>query len=151
MTHSPPLASPRPAPPRLALLRRLTGLLAVLSLVALLGSFVVSAVMTRGATLVQRIEPAASAEALFGGDGGPGTPLGSPQRVIIRDEKAFLPGTAPGGARYVSEAYLREKGQYPLQVKTVEFIRNLVAAVSLAALLLFGALWAWAGRRLGRG
>lgn len=149
MTHSPPLVPARPAAPRLALLRRLAGLLAVLALVALLGSLAVGTAMTRGATLVQRVEPAASAEALFGGDTGPGTPLGSPQRVVIRDEGAFLPGTAPGGARYVSEAYLRENGLYPLQVKTVEFIRNLVAAVSLAALLLFGGLWAWARRRLG--
>ncbi|SMB80222.1 hypothetical protein [Deinococcus hopiensis] len=140
----------RASPPRLRLLRRLAGTLAVLALLALPISVLVSGGMTQHAALVQRVEPSANAEALFGGDGGPGTPLGSPQRVIIRDEKAFLPGTGENGARFVSEAYLREHGLYPLQVKTVEFVRNVVAAVSLAALLLFGALWMWA-RRTERG
>lgn len=132
---------------RLPLVRRIAGLLAALALVTLLASFGVSAVLTRDAALVQRVEPSAGAAALFGGNEGPGTPVGSPQLMVIKDEKAFLPGTGAGGVRYVNDLYLREQGVYPLQVKTVHFMRNLVAASSAGALLLLTALWLWARRR----
>ena len=134
---------------RPALLRRAAGVLAVLALAALVLSLVVSAFLLREATLVQRVEPAGAVGALFGDAEGPGTPIGSPQQLIVRDEKAFLPGQSGDGARYVSETYLRENGVYPLQVKTVELVRNLVALAALAALLVFGGLWAWARRRTG--
>ena len=133
-----------------AWLRRGAGVLAALALVALLLSLSVGTLLLRDAALVQRVEPSAGASALFGDASGPGTPIGSPQRLIVRDEAAFLPGEGPGGARYVSETYLREQGASPLQAKTVELVRLLAALGSGAALLLFGGLWWWAGRR-GRG
>ena len=133
---------------RLPLVRRVSGFLAVLALLVLLLSFVVGGVLTRDATLVQRVEPNA-AGALFGEADSPGTPIGSPQLLIVRDQAAFLPGEGEGGARFVNETYLRESGQYPLQVKTVELIRNLVALGSGVAALLFGAVWLWARRRAG--
>lgn len=133
---------------RPALVRRVAGLLAGLALVALVVGVLVSAVLLRGAALVQRVEPAGAVGALFGDTGSPGTPIGSPQRLIVRDEKAFLPGQGEDGVRYVSETYLRENGVYPLQVKTVELVRNLVVGASVAALLFFGGLWVWARRRM---
>lgn len=132
-----------------ASLRRVAGVLTVLALAALVLSLVVGAFLLRDAALVQRVEPAGAVGSLFGDAEGPGTPIGSPQRLIVRDERAFLPGQSGDGARYVSETYLRENGVYPLQVKTVELVRNLVAGGSAAALLLFGGLWAWARRRTG--
>lgn len=130
-----------------ALLRRAAGLLALLALAALLLSLAVSASLLRDAALVQRVEPSAAAGALFGDAAGPGTPIGSPQALIVRDPAAFLPGRSEAGARLVSEAYLRENGVYPLQVKTVEVTRNLVAAAAAPALLVFGGVWLWARRR----
>ncbi|BDP43417.1 hypothetical protein DAETH_33860 (plasmid) [Deinococcus aetherius] len=135
-------------PTRLPLLRRAAGLLALLALVALLLSFAVSALLTRDAALVQRVEPNAAAS-LFGEGDSPGTPIGSPQLMIIRDPAAFLPGEGEDGARLVSEVYLRERGLYPLQVKTVELVRNLVALGSGLAALVFGGLWLWARGRVG--
>lgn len=131
-----------------ALLRRGAGVLAVLALLALIVSLSVGTLLLRDAVLVQRVEPSAGASALFGDSSGPGTPIGSPQRLIVRDEAAFLPGEGPGGARYVSETYLRERGVYPLQAKTVELVRLLAALGSAAALLVCGGLWLWAGRRV---
>jgi hypothetical protein len=99
---------------------------------------------------VQRLEPSNSAiSSLFGdgadgannASGGGGTPIGSPQLLIIDDQAAFLPGTAVGGARLVSDTYLREKSIYPLQAKTVVFFRDIVVASALAAALVFGGLW----------
>ncbi|SEJ38440.1 hypothetical protein SAMN04488058_10749 [Deinococcus reticulitermitis] len=133
-----------------AWLRRGAGVLAALALIALILSLSVGTLLLRDAALVQRVEPSAGASALFGDASGPGTPIGSPQRLIVRDPAAFLPGEGPGGARYVSETYLREQGAYPLQAKTVELVRLLAVLGSGAALLLFGGLWWWAGRR-GRG
>lgn len=133
---------------RLPLLRRVAGLLALLALVTLLLSLAVSALLTRDAALVQRVEPSAAAS-LFGEEDGPGTPIGSPQRLIVRDPAAFLPGEGEGGVRFVNETYLRERGVYPLQVKTVELVRNLVALGAGLAALVFGGLWLWARGRTG--
>ncbi|WP_216327593.1 hypothetical protein [Deinococcus aestuarii] len=131
---------------RLPLLRRVAGLLALLALVTLLLSFAVGALLTRDAALVQLIQPS-SAGALFGEADSPGVPIGSPQPMIIRDPAAFLPGEGEGGARLVNETYLRERGLYPLQVKTVELVRNLVALGAGLAALVFGGLWLWARGR----
>jgi hypothetical protein len=119
-------------------------ILTILAVVVFIGSFVVSSVLTQGAVLAQRIEPSA-ASSLFA-DGGSGTPIGSPQVVVIRDEAAFLEGSAEGGARLVNEQYLRENSIYPLQVKTVEFFRNIVALVAGLGAVLMGWLWSRAAR-----
>lgn len=68
---------------------------------------------------VQRTQVDASADALFGDSSG--TPLGSPQILIIEDPKAFLPGTGAGGSKLVSENYLTVHKIYPLQLRTVKF------------------------------
>jgi hypothetical protein len=119
--------------------------LTILAGIVFVGSFVVSSLLTRGAVLAQRIEPSV-ASSLFA-DGGPGTPIGSPQLVVIRDPVAFLEGTTQDGARFVNEQYLRENNIYPLQVKTVEFFRNVVALVAGLGAALMGWLWSRASRR----
>jgi hypothetical protein len=119
--------------------------LAVLCGVVLIGSFVVSSLMTQGAQLVQRIEPNEAAS-LFGDSSSPGTPIGSPQVMVIRDEKAFLEGQGEDGARFVDDNYLRQNNIYPLQVKTVEFFRNVVAFVAGLGTLLMGGLLAMSHR-----
>jgi hypothetical protein len=84
--------------------------------------------------------------ALFGD--GPGTRIGSPLKYAISDPAAFLSGTGSAGERFLNEAYMREHGIYPLQVKTVWFVQRAVAlAASLAALLMGAFLWFTAGSR----
>lgn len=116
----------------------------IVSLVVMVASFVVSSILTQGAVLAQRIEPSAAAS-LFSDPTTPGTPIGSAQLMVIRDEAAFLEGTGEGGARFVSEKYLRENSIYPLQVKTVEFFRNIVAALAGLVALVSSVLW-WRSR-----
>lgn len=124
--------------------------LTALALLGLAGSFTVAAVMSSGARLVQLIEPDESGAASLFGDAPPsgpaGTRLGSPQLVVIRDEQAFLDGTGAAGERFVNAKHLRETGQYPLQVKTITFFRDIIALVSGLATLAFGAAWWWMGR-----
>jgi hypothetical protein len=123
--------------------------LTILALVVLLGSFVTSSLLTQGAVLAQRVEPNQAAS-LFADD-APGTLIGSPQRMVIRDAKAFLEGTASDGARFVNEKYLRENNIYPLQVKTVEFFRNIVALLAGLGAVLMGVLWWRSQPRVSRG
>jgi hypothetical protein len=134
------------------IIRRFNTLFLVFTVIALLAvmiAVVVAASLTSRAVLVQRLEPSNSAISSLFGDGadgannasGGGTPIGSPQLLIIDDQAAFLPGTAAGGARLVSDTYLREKSIYPLQAKTVVFFRDIVVASALAAALVFGGLW----------
>lgn len=125
-----------PLPQRLALV------FIVLALVTAAVSVTGAAFMTRGAQLVQRVEPADTAStALFGDDAGQGTLIGSPQLLIVRDEAAFLPGGTVNGARLVNEKYLREQGIYPLQAKSVWFVRNLVLLASLALFTIGAVVW----------
>ncbi|WP_407571814.1 hypothetical protein [Deinococcus altitudinis] len=129
--------------------RKLFAVLTVLSVAVALLSVGVAGLVGRGAQLVQLVQPAAAdVNALFG-ESGPGTPIGSPQVLIVRDPRAFMEGRAEGGARYVSDTYLKAQNIYPLQLKTVTVIRNVLLAVALVAALLFGGLWLWAGRRSG--
>jgi hypothetical protein len=122
--------------------------LAVLGIVVLIGSFAVSSLITQGAVLVQRIEPNEAAS-LFGDSSSPGTSIGSPQIMVIRDEKAFLEGQGENGARFVNDNYLRQNNIYPLQVKTVEFFRNVTAFVAGLGTLLMVGLLAWTRRSAG--
>ncbi|PNY82712.1 hypothetical protein [Deinococcus koreensis] len=125
--------------------------LALLALALLGVTLVVAASYARDATLVQLVQPAEAGIAdLFGNVAGPGTLIGSPQVMIIRDPAAFLEGQTDSGARYVSDTYLRDQGIYPLQLKSVALIRNIVALSCAAAALLFGSLW-WLARRGGAG
>ena len=107
-------------------------------------AFGVGAWMGKDSQLVQRVQPATQAESSLFGDSAsastPGTPIGSPQQMIIRDQAAFLPGSGEGGVRYVSDTYLTEKGIYPLQLKTVNLFRN-AATLGFLALAALLALW----------
>lgn len=127
---------------------RLAQILMVLALVMAVGSFGTAAFLTRGAQLVQRVEPADATSTSLFGDAEEGTLIGSPQLLIVRDAAAFLPGTSEGGARLVSEVYLRDHGIYPLQAKSVWFVRNLVLLASVVLLALGGLLWLVTKRRV---
>jgi hypothetical protein len=131
----------------------LIGLAGLAALVFVL-SFAVSAGLGAGAQLVQLIEPQDAASAALFGDAPTGEPagtrIGSPQWMVIRDQRAFLGGVGPGGERFVNAAYLREQNTYPLQVKTITFIRDLVALGSGVAVVMLGLIWWWRERRVRR-
>ena len=90
------------------------------------------------ASLIQRIQ-VDEAASLFG---EAGTPIGSPQMLIIEDSGAFMEGKTPNGAKMVSEGYLTKKKIYPLQLQTVHVVARyarigagvaaLLAAIALA-------------------
>jgi hypothetical protein len=120
-------------------------LLAGLAGLLLLLTFPVERSYASRAQWIQRVEVDEAASMLF--DDAGYTLVGSPQRLIIGDPEAFVPGEGPGGARLVSEAYLLENGIYPLQLKTVEFATGLArwaTGIAGAGFLLGGA---WMGRR----
>jgi hypothetical protein len=103
------------------------------------GAWVTALVLENRAVLAQRVEPHPKELAELLGEAG--TPIGSPQRLIIFDERAFLEGTNPDGSRLVSEQYLTQNNIYPLQFKTVEFMRNAFMIGSGIAAVLLGLLW----------
>lgn len=129
-------------PARLKLLAWMTAVLGVIA-------FLAGSLYGSQAQLVQLVRPdtAATADlfgAVEGSPGGlPGTPIGSPQHLIIRSADAFLPGQGEGGVRYVSQTKLRDLGEYPLQQKTVFFFRNASALGFLALSAVLGLLASW--------
>lgn len=127
--------------------RGIAGVLAVLALVVCAGSFVVAGVLSNGSSLVQLIQPEDAAVAgLFAQETSSepaGTKIGSPQVMVIRDQKAFLEGIGTQGERFVSQKYLEEKQIYPLQVKTILFFRNITALIAALGAVLMGGLWFW--------
>jgi hypothetical protein len=131
----------------------LIGLAGLAALVFVL-SFAVSAWLSAGAQLVQLIEPQDAASAALFGDAPAGEPagtrIGSPQWMVIRDQRAFLDGIGSGGERFVDAAYLRRQNTYPLQLKTIIFIRDLVALGSGVAVVMLGLIWWWRERRVRR-
>jgi len=96
------------------------GIAVGLGLIGLSGSVIVPARLMSQTQLVQRMIPYNAETATLTGDVG--TPVGEPQQMIITEEAAFLPGKSEFGANLVNDNYLKEKGIYPLQVKTVNFI-----------------------------
>ena len=114
-----------------------TGLAALLLVATLLAS----AWFSNRAERAQRVIPHDEATAALLGE------VGTPDDYIIFDENAFLDETTADGARFVSEPFLEENDVYPLQLKTVAFLRNLVATLSLAALVVCGGVWLWLRRR----
>jgi hypothetical protein len=116
---------------------RVIGVLAAVTVVLALG---LGAWFDSRAVNVQRIDPHPADLAALLGEAG--TPIGSPQRLLIFDDKAFVSGTSPDGAKLVSETYLLENNIYPLQWKTLEFIRNIVVLVAgLTGFLALGLNW----------
>jgi hypothetical protein len=119
--------------------------LAILAAVVLVGSFLVSSLITRNAVFAQRVEVVAPEFAAVLGlpADSKGKTIGSPQWLIINDPKALLEKDA-NGVQLVSESYLRDNKIYPLQVITVEFFRNLVAAFAFVGLGLMLLLYRFA-------
>lgn len=118
--------------------------LTVMAAIAFCGAFVAAAMLESRAVMAQRVDPHPPDLAAVLGEAG--TPIGSPQRLLIFDDRAFLQGTTPDGAQIVSETYLTQNNIYPLQLKTVTFFRDAVMIGSGVAALLFGLLW-WRGAR----
>lgn len=119
--------------------------LTVLALLTLVITWLATLILEPQATLAQRIDPHSPelAKAL----GEPGTPIGSPQRLLIFDAQAYLPGASADGARLVSERYLSENQLYPLQWKTVTFVRDLITIAASSGAVLLGLTWWWLARR----
>ena len=88
------------------------------------------------ASLIQRFQ-VDEAASLFG---EAGTPIGSPQMLIIEDSGAFLEGKTPGGARMVNEGYLTKRKIYPLQLQTVHVVARYTRIGAGVAALLTGGL-----------
>lgn len=128
------------------MLRRIAAGLIVMALLLALGGAVGAAWVTREAQWVQRIEPSSDEETSLFGGADEATRIGSPQLVIIRDRAAFLPGEGPDGSRLVSEQYLREQKIYPLQAKTVRFVRDMILLSALGLFGTAGTLWLWSRR-----
>lgn|GEM_PF-2555003 len=107
--------------------------------IVLFAGVVVPPILTRDAVLAQRVIVDKAAADLFG-DGEPAlTPIGSPQRYLIRDNRAFLPRTGPDGLRYLDEAYLQRTGEYPWQAQTVTWAGR-TAVQGAGILLVLGGL-----------
>ncbi len=118
---------------------------AILAATVLVVTLLVSVWLSSRAEAVQRVVPHDEATAALLGEVG--TPVGRVDDYVILNEGAFLGATTDAGAHLVSEPFLEENNVYPLQLKTVTFLRNLVAAASLAAFVLFTGLWLWLRRR----
>lgn len=95
------------------------------------------------AKLVQRMR-IDEATSLFGDEG---TPIGSPQKLIIDDSKAFNGKKTAEGAEIVDEGYLEKNKIYPLQMQTVAYVSGLVRIAGGVAFLLAGLVGLWARRR----
>ena len=67
-------------------------------------------------------------------------PVGPPQKLIIPDPQAFLPGTDPHGARFVNESYLRRHGITPRSLREIgdAVSSALIGAVFVAGISLAG-------------
>lgn len=105
---------------------------AALAAAVLVGSAVAQASYARRAQLIQRVERSAGAD-LFD---DAGSPIGSPQLLVIDDAKAFTGGRTQEGAAIVDEGYLKEHGIYPLQMQTVSFVAGNVRLGAIVGLAL---------------
>jgi hypothetical protein len=118
--------------------------LAILAGVLLVGSLVASSLLLRGSVYAQLAERLEAAE-LFG-ESQNNVYIGSPQKFLAFPPEAYLQGIGEQGAQLINNAYLKQNGIYPFQVKTVEFIRNIIAICSLLGGMLMLLLWATANR-----
>lgn len=118
----------------------------IVGAVAFVATFPLAASFSSRAKLVQRMERNAGAE-LFGESG---TAIGTPQLLVIDDSSAFTGEKTAEGAFVVDEGMLRAKGIYPLQLKMVQSIADLVR-LATAGLAVIGALLVgWSRRKLRR-
>lgn len=114
-----------------------------LGLLAAAISYPVESNYAARAKLVQRVRSDA-ADALFGGEP---TPVGSPQKLIIDDAKAFTGKSTSGGAAMVDEGYLEKHAIYPLQLQTVSYVAGLVRLAGLGLAMAGVLVGALVGRR----
>ncbi len=119
--------------------------LTVIAAITFVGAWVIGLALQGRSVLAQRVEPHSTELAAALGELG--TPIGSPQALVIFDERAFIGAANPDGSRVVSERYLTQNNIYPLQWKTVEFVRNAVALASGVGLLICGLTWWQLARR----
>jgi hypothetical protein len=103
------------------------------SAVAFVATFPVRSRYEAKADLVQRVEVNKTDALLLGKSA---RPIGSPQRMIIIDEKAFVPGEGESGARLADDGYMKEHNIYPLQLKSVDFIVSSVRVGCLVVMAL---------------
>ena len=123
----------------MTIIKNLAEVAAILAALLLIVTLAVSVWLQSRAELVQRVTPHDEATATLLGEVG--TPVGREDDYIILNRGAFLGEMTAQDAQYVSEPYLEENNVYPLQLKTVTFLRNLIVAVSAGALVLFGGVW----------
>lgn len=114
------------------ILKILSLVAAIASVLAFVGSFPVEQSYASRAKLVQRVLKNDQA-GLFG---DLGEMVGSPQMLIIDDGKAFIGGADDTGLYNVDERYLRDKKIYPLQLQTVQFVAGNVRLASSVAFIL---------------
>ncbi|HXH60871.1 MAG TPA: hypothetical protein VNI20_05880 [Fimbriimonadaceae bacterium] len=121
-------------------------LLSVLSLVvagfgllAVIGSTVAMSKFAAKAELVQLVKPYDSAMAQLLGEAG--TPIGSPQKIILDDRSAVIEGRGQDGAVLVDEDKLKASGRYPVQLKTLDYVGGLVRGVGGVAFIVGAAVW----------
>lgn len=105
------------------------------SALSLAGSFIVRQNLAQKAQLIQRVRVSEEA-ALFG---EVGDLIGPEQMLIIEDPSVFLNKSSISGAKLVDQNLLDQKGIYPLQLQSVDFVATSVRWTSLAALLLSSA------------
>ncbi|MFZ4506290.1 MAG: hypothetical protein ACOYON_01165 [Fimbriimonas sp.] len=111
----------------------------ILAVVVAVATFPVENGYAARSVMAQRILPSANAS-LFG---DVGEKVGSPQRLIIDDQAAFIAGNGEEGVRLVNETYLRAKGIYPLQMQTVSFVAGNTRAVAALFAVIFGAIFVY--------
>jgi hypothetical protein len=118
--------------------------LAILAGAVGLITVVATSLLTRDAVFAQLAQKNEAAE-LFG-DTSQKTLIGSPQNFLALTPQAFFEGTGDNGARLLNDLYLKENNIYPIQVKTVEFFRNVIVLVCAIGGALMLMLWQLARR-----
>lgn len=124
--------------------------LTVTAILVTISSIAIAAFVTRDAQLVQLVQPDEIGVASLFADSSaaPGTPIGSPQTMIISDPNAFIFGVGSSGEKYVNDVYLKTNNIYPLQVKTVNFLRDLIAWIAGVGAVLMSTVRWWLIRRI---
>jgi hypothetical protein len=98
------------------------------------------------AVMAQRIKPhdPVIAELL----GEVGTPIGSPQPIVLLDRSAVLDQEGPNGVVLLNDDKLAASRRYPLQRQTVWFVGSLVAEGAGASAFLSFVAYAFVRRRI---
>lgn len=81
--------------------------------------------------IVQLVKPSKESN-LFGEEG---ERIGSPQRMVILDARAFMSNSPVNGAWTVDDNYLKANGIYPLQLQSVKAVTG-VARIGFVAFIL---------------